>query len=404
MNKNTEKQELNHDSAAKISELRDVIYKERRFHNMIVHELRTQVGIISNLSEMLLDDGLAQSHPFYKRALKQTSERVVQLSQDFLEVDQFINNQVELKVERLNLIEFMDVFVMPYVNMAAKKGLLLKLEVDENCPKLVQTDVGRLGQILSNLIDNAIKYTEVGHVNIHVHYNAAQPLPLVFDVIDSGIGIDFNDDKARSKIFTEYARLDNALDKKGVGLGLWIIKNLAQLMGGSIEIKTDHVQNADGGTCFRLLLPTNVNRKTTPLMDVPIKPRKVKNRDNKPKINGPILMVEDNRLNQHIIATLLEGAKIEFDVASSLAEANYLMNIKKYSLILADLNLPDGRGEDLVKTANGAKIIALTAEGDFELADRLDALGFIGFIEKPIVIKNFMKTLFAHLESSDILS
>ncbi len=366
--------------------------KQRRFYNMIIHEIRTQVGIVSNLSEMLLDEDLAKSHEFYKISLKQTSDRIVQLSQDFLEIEQFNNHEITLRPETINLEKFMEIFATPYTHMAANKGLLLKLLVDENCPKYINVDAVRLGQILSNMVDNAIKYTDKGQVQIHVHYKPSNKISLSFDVIDTGIGINLNDDKVRAKIFTEYARFDNALGKKGVGLGLWIVKNLAQAMGGSIELEANHPQIKAGGTCFSLSLPANINPK------VRLKNKKQPSKKTEPPtIDAPFLLVEDNKLNQHIIGTMLNSAGIDYDVAASILEAKYLIDLRQYSIILLDLNLPDGRGEDLLQQLPTQKIIALTADADDNLERKLKQLGFKGLINKPIIIKDFFRTIYAIL-------
>lgn len=395
------------------AKLREVIYEERRFYGMIVHEIRTQVGIVSNLSEMLLDEKLSASHEFYKKALKQTSERIVHLSQSFLEIDQSRKNEPNLKIEAVELASFMEIFVMPYAHMAANKGLLLKLLVEEKCPKYIKTDVVRLGQILSNLIENAIKYTEVGQVQVHVFYDADAKIPLVFDVIDTGIGLGFDDEAARAKIFTEYARMDNALDQKGVGLGLWIIRSLAQNMGGEINVEIDHPQNKNGGSCFRLRLPLNLDkdfkvplstRPTTPfvMQDVKVEAKiEPKSTPEKIKFDGRILLVEDNRLNQHIISTMLEGAGFEFDVADSLAEAKPLIKLRKYKLILLDLNLPDGRGEDLLIEFGDQNMVALTADVGVDLEKQLKELGFKGLIEKPIVTKDFFNMIYGILKARE---
>lgn len=393
------------------NKLRELIYEERRFYGMIVHEIRTQVGIVNNLSEMLMDEGLEKSHNFYKKALKQTSERIVHLSQSFLEIDQFRKNETSLKIEAVELSQFMEIFVMPYSHMAANKGLLLKLMVEETCPKYIETDVVRLGQILSNLIENAIKYTEKGQVQIHVYYDAEAQIPLVFDVIDTGIGLGFDDEAARAKIFSEYARLDNALDQKGVGLGLWIIRTLAQNMGGNINAEINHPQNVDGGSCFRLRLPLIVDKnssksiETHPTVPFELAPQKevavVEEVPVHIQVEGRILLVEDNRLNQHIITTMLSGAGFEFDVASSIAEARPLIGLREYVLILLDLNLPDGRGEDLVVEFEDENLIALTADGGDGLAERLIDSGFKAFIQKPIVTKDFFNTIYGILALND---
>lgn len=387
------------------AKLREVIYDERRFYGMIVHEIRTQVGIVSNLSEMLLDEKLAKSHEFYKKSLKQTSERIVHLSQNFLEIDEYRKKEGQLKVEAVELASFMEIFVMPYTHMAANKGLLLKLMVEEKCPKYIRTDVVRLGQIMSNLIENAIKYTDTGKVQIHVHYNVDAALPLMFDVIDTGIGLGLDDEKTRNKIFTEYARLDNALDKTGIGLGLWIIKSLAQNMGGEVKVEINHPLNKDGGACFRLSLPLNVNKdfirpiemqKTVPIVE----DKSLPNADII-QVEGRVLLVEDNRLNQHIIGTMLSSAGFEFDIAASLVEAKHLIDIREYVLILADLNLPDGRGEDLLVEFSDENIIALTADGGVGLEAKLKALGFKALIQKPIATKDFFNKIYGILAAKE---
>lgn len=360
----------------------EIGFEQRRFYDVIVHEIRNQAGIISNLSEMLLDEKLAKSHEFYKQALQQTAERMTRLSQNFLDIEPFGDDG---EVQRVNLADYLAVFCVPFEYLAKNKGLKFVLLIDENCPKYVNIDKISVGQILANLVGNAIKYTDQGEVKLHAYSDDK----LIFEVIDTGIGLNANDAETSHRIFADYARLDAALDKQGAGLGLWISRKLARAMKGEVEVIANHPQNAEVGSCFRFSMPMPEVAEAeveTAVLEVPKNIR-----------SGRILLVEDNDLNQRIIGTMLDSAKLEFDVASNIEQARKKAENQNYALILLDLNLPDGRGEDAVHYFNNAKIVALTAEAEKGLELRLKKSGFAGLVEKPIVIKDFFKVIYAIL-------
>ena len=141
-------------------------FEQRRFYDVIVHEIRNQAGIISNLSEMLLDEKLAKSHDFYKQALQQTAERMTWLSQSFLKLEQFGNDNPQ---ENVKLAEFLAIFCLSFEHLAKNKGLKFELSIDDSCPIYVNIDKISVGQILANLVGNALKYTDHGGANLHVY-------------------------------------------------------------------------------------------------------------------------------------------------------------------------------------------------------------------------------------------
>ncbi len=386
------------DKISNLEELRQAVKFQRRAYNSIIHEIRSQVGIVSNLSEMLLDDNLKHSHDFYKISLKQTSDLIVQLSEEFLQVEKLNQYSSIVTNEMVIIGRFMDVFTAPFIRAAGEKGLLLKLHVDVNCPKYFNVDERKLRQILSNLIGNAIKYTEEGFVHIHVHplqVGDNQAESIIFDIIDSGIGLE-DDLPNGDGVFSAYRRLDAAKAQQGFGLGLWIVKNLVTAMSGTVEIVSNHPENRNGGTCFRVSLPQNL--KLSNVKKTYFDNDKAEVDHNRSDfIDGQLLLVEDNKLNQHIIGTMLSSAGFEFDIAASIVEAEYLYKMRDYCLILMDLNLPDGRGEEFSQKHPNQIIVALSADVKQDSASELEKLGFNGFVAKPIVIRELFRTIYTLL-------
>jgi CheY-like chemotaxis protein len=268
---------------------------------------------------------------------------------------------------------------------ADKKGIELHYEMEKNLPDLLFGDPFRLNQIITNLVSNAIKFTEKGSVKISVTSlpGESEKITLLFKVCDSGIGISA---EGKEKLFKEFSQVDTSTTRKygGTGLGLAISNNLIKLMEGEIGVNSE----IGKGSEFWFKLPysyfpqkTETTTETNIESDFEI-PKTTK-----------ILYAEDNLINQRITAMQLQKLGISCDIAKNGLEALELYKTNEYDMILMDVQMPelDGLGctkqiREYEKTKNLMHciyIVAVTANNDASDKQNCIEAGMNDFISKP---------------------
>lgn len=275
---------------------------------------------------------------------------------------------------------------------ANKKHLDLSYKINENLPFDLKGDSVRLKQILINLLNNAIKFTEKGFVKLNIDLIKLDNdfVNLSFSVKDSGIGIP--EDK-KDKLFKTFSQLDSSITRKygGTGLGLAITSQLIKLMGGNISVES--VVNEGSTFSFNLIFKLSQNKQikqqTAPKND--IKTCKYK--------NLKILLVEDNFINRKLIVSVLEKINVKVDTAENGFQAVEKFKTNNYNLILMDLQMPDMDGFEVTKIIRNTNtencktipIIALTAHILKEYKDKAFETGMNDFISKPVKYIHFIQ-------------
>jgi CheY-like chemotaxis protein len=258
-------------------------------------------------------------------------------------------------------------------------------------------DALRLNQILINLVGNAIKFTENGSVEFSaILINSGSSYhQILFKVKDTGIGIH---DEKQDKIFERFSQVNNAINRKyeGTGLGLSISKNLIQLMGGELELKSK-----EGiGYEFHFVLKLKIGTKNETLKETYYSQRSS-------HIRKPvILVIEDNYLNQKLAKNVLNNFDFDVELASNGQIGLEMLKLKSYDLILMDIQMPELDGYQTTKIIRNTlklstPIIAMTAHSIVGEKEKCIAVGMNDFISKPFnpdtlyhkIIKKFSKTL-----------
>jgi CheY-like chemotaxis protein len=261
-----------------------------------------------------------------------------------------------------------------------------------SCPRFVTGDCVRLRQVLTNLVDNGVKFTSRGSVRLHANAGAANgKFKLRFDVTDTGIGFG---EFQKERLFQPYVQAThNGNQYGGTGLGLSIARQLVELMGGEIGCESTPGQ----GSLFWFTIPAEradiVPGKEAEAAD---------------KLTGHVLVVEDNAMNRMLIGTYLEEFGLTYDIVDSGAEALLRLAAKDYDLVLMDVAMPELDGVEATKRIRklgGDKgevpIVALTAhamKGDRE--DYL-AAGMDGYVSKPIRGSELFAALKPYLADDD---
>jgi CheY-like chemotaxis protein/anti-sigma regulatory factor (Ser/Thr protein kinase) len=270
--------------------------------------------------------------------------------------------------------------------IADEKNLVLELnsEIPKQCR--FESDPARIRQIVSNLVSNALKFTEKGKVSIDVseEVNGKGEHFLLFDINDTGIGISL---EAQKTIFDKFTQVDSSLSRKydGTGLGLAICHQLAEQMGGEIDLRSEEGK----GSSFRFFVP--VKKLEDAVEETVAKEKQNTDKPEKPSVK--ILIAEDNRTNRMVIKAILKPTKAELIFAEDGVEAVQLWKTGSFDLVLMDIQMPNMNGVEATKTIRSLEIdgdlsktpiVAVTANAMPHQQKEYLAAGMDDHVSKPI--------------------
>jgi signal transduction histidine kinase/CheY-like chemotaxis protein len=390
--KNTEK-ELNE---ARIKAEEAIVEKAQFLSNMS-HELRTPLNGIIGLTNILISEEMLPSQTNHLEVLKYSSDHMLVLINDILDFNKIEAGKVVLENDGFNLLETIEKMKSFFSWEASSKGLHFEVNANNILNRTVKGDVTRIRQVITNLISNAIKFTEKGFVIFSVEILeqlSEKQCTLRFSISDSGIGIE--NDKLE-KIFESFGQADQTTIRKygGSGLGLTISKRLITLMGS--ELKVESTPEKGSKFWFDLVLDCSVTEQILPVQ---------KNINDMVAFKKlAVLVAEDNPINMLVVCKMLEKWNVVVHKAKDGSEAVELVGKNKFDLILMDLQMPVMDGLTATKFIreknNSIPIIALTATTDESLTQNLHEKGINDIVQKPFVpedLYNKIKTLVAHIE------
>ncbi|WP_395051446.1 ATP-binding protein [Flavobacterium sp.] len=354
-------------------------FKQQFLSNMS-HEIRTPMNSIVGFTNVVLKTELNQNQKEYIDAIKKSGESLIILINDILDLAKVDAGKMSFNHNPFNLEESItDVFKLLNPKCQEKNLKFIK-EYDTSIPKTVVGDTIRLRQIMLNLISNAIKFTSKGKVCIstRVTNEDAEKITIEFVVSDTGIGIPEN---KLSHIFYNFEQASDEISKEygGTGLGLSIVKQLVELQGGSIYVKSKVGEGSTFGFLmdFSKTMETKVEETTLIL-----------NNENKSqKIS--VLVAEDIPLNQMLIKIILEDFGFDCDIAENGKVVLKKLQEKEYDIILMDIQMPEMNGfeaTDYIRNTMNSQIpiIALTADVTSIDIEKSKKIGMDDYISKPI--------------------
>lgn len=375
-NKKNEQELINAKQIAESSEKAKML-----FLTNMSHEIRTPMNAIVGITDILLGDHIETKFKDNLNIIKHSADNLLVIINDILDFSKIEAGKVELEHIEFDVIELLDNLVKTFSLKTSQKKIFFDINIDENIPHQLIGDPYRLNQILVNLINNAIKFTEKGGItfNVNVFRIEDNSIQLLFNISDTGIGI------APSKIesiFESFTQESNLITRKygGTGLGLTISKRLIELQQGKIKVESE----LGVGSKFIIELPFGISRKLYKF---------------KKEVSGlkdltdlKILVVEDNNMNQIVAKQILHKWNAYVDTVNNGVEAIEILSTKSYDVILMDLQMPlmDGyeatkiiRDENSKVLNHQVPIIALTADAFPEIKRKALEYGMNDFISKP---------------------
>ncbi|MGA8277797.1 MAG: two-component regulator propeller domain-containing protein [Rhodanobacteraceae bacterium] len=343
------------------------------------HEIRTPLTAVLGMTELLLGTPLDQRQRDYADAIQQSGELLLRQVNDSLDLARIDAGKLTLESVPFDPCTLLREVIALELPLALRKGLTLDMSVADDAPSRVLGDALRLKQVLLNLVNNALKFTERGGVRLALA--RAHPHGLVVRVLDSGPGMTAD---VRSRLFQRFEQADDGVARRhgGSGLGLAICHELVQLMGGEIEL----VSEPGRGSEFVVRLPlVDVTDESKDAISPSTAVRQ------QARVGLDILLVEDDAVVARVIAGLLESSGHHaYHVPNGLAALSELKQ-RRFDLALLDLDLPGVDGLALARLIRNSEtttahlpLVAVTARSSGDEQERCLAAGIGGFLRKPL--------------------
>jgi signal transduction histidine kinase/CheY-like chemotaxis protein len=381
--------------AKRTTEIETSLRSQSEFLAMMSHEIRTPMNGVTGMIDAVLATNLTPEQRQYLEFGKTSAESLVVVLNDVLEFSKLESGKLEIERLAFDLRKTLDNALVPQLLRARLKGLKLTCDVDPEIPKTVVGDPTRIGQVLINLVGNAVKFTPTGSITVSVTSVAKEQGDelLRFAVTDSGIGIP----KDRiGKLFKPFSQADGSVARNfgGTGLGLSISHRLVDLMGGTISVESE----VGTGSTFSFTLPLPAGP------DLAVSRSHTDERTVSSHAGQPlaILLAEDNPINQLVIQAMLKSTNWSLTVVANGQDAIQASQAQRFDLVLMDIHMPEMDGltaTSLIRkderTDTHLPIIALTANAMHEDRERCLAAGMDDYLSKPIIRGEF----FAKIES-----
>ena len=410
---------LNSNESLKLAE-QDAIKANRAKSDFLAnmsHEIRTPLNAVLGMDELILietekkkdsDPGFAGLIKEYAENIRDAGQVLLSVINDILDLTKIESGKMEIKPAPYVLHELInDVGTMVRIR-AEQKGLSYKQKIDPDIPDHLVGDELRIRQIMINLLNNAVKYTDAGEVEMDVSMKdrTEDGLYLNISVRDTGIGIK---DEDLPRIFGDFQRIDEEHNRKveGTGLGLSIVKRMVSLMNGEVNVSSTY----GSGSVFTASIPQKICSKPF---------GKSGDNEKRGKLSDVItfqtpecryLVVDDNRLNLLVAKRFLDGLNGQIDTANSGEEALQKMKQEKYDLIFMDHMMPELDGiktyEMSLKDPDNINIktpvIMMTANALSGVREEYLDRGFSDYISKPVEIKELLRVVKLHLPDEKVV-
>ncbi len=377
------------------------------------HEIRTPINAILGMNEMILRESKNSRILEYAQNIEGAGRTLISLINDILDFSKIESGSMEIVESEYDLSSVINDVVNMIRIKAREKDLDFFIHVDPDLPDALYGDGMRLRQIMVNILNNAVKYTQKGSVTLEVNgeFSGKDRLELVVSVADTGIGIREED---IGKLFTKFRRFDKGVNRsiEGSGLGLAITWNLLHIMNGEISARSVYGK----GSTFTVTLPQRIVRRDA-IGDFRHKYlSNAKERESyQESFRAPeacILVVDDTPVNHLVIRELLKKTRIQIDTAMSGRECLEMIWNRQYDLIFLDFRMPEMDGIETLHIMHGMEehlnshtpVIALTANAVAGARERFLSEGFDEYMIKPVEGRKLEEMLIRFLPADKIFA
>jgi len=388
---------LNQQSESHLKKAKELAEHENlsksRFMANISHELRTPLNGILGASQILSFGRLTSEQTDLVEIIHSSSDILLELINDLLDISSLEVGENRLILKEIELITLIQNIFNMFCIEARLKGLSYKIVGIENLPKSAYVDGLRITQIMQNIISNAIKFTDLGSVNIDIEteFSSDNEFLFIARISDTGLGIP---QSKQQDIFTAFTQLDMDIAKrqKGSGLGLAICQQLCDLMCGNIEVES---QPGKGST-FTVTLPMKITSDVLSNNALANKKSIQTHSELYRQYDKRVLLVEDNIVNQKVTKKLLSKVGLHVVIASNGQQALDICKTEIFDMVLMDIQMPIMDGiqatELLSELPNftDTPIVALSASATQQDQLIYRAAGMSGFLAKPIRLETFV--------------
>ena len=382
---------------------------KRDFLDNMSHEIRTPINGIVGFSSLLKASELTQQQQSYIDMLTTSTDRLLSTVDKVLDFAKIESENLELEGRGFSVRELLDAVVYKQSEHARKKRITLKCIKDKNLPDHVVGDPVRLEQIIGNMVDNGIKFSDRGTVTVNalLDRHLDHGVMIHFQVVDEGIGMD---SEVQQRVFAAFNQEDMSNTRKyeGTGLGLTISALLVEMMGGRIWVDSE----VGHGTTFHFLVALDIATEPVECYDTWQVSESLHTltrikAEAEAKSTGHILLAEDEMVNRYLLQDLLEEKGFEVTATCDGQETLDAYKDKEFDLILMDIQMPLMTGHEVTehirvheeKQGGHIPIIAVTAHATEEDRQKCLSVGMDDYLTKPINAEHLLQMMCGYLQS-----
>lgn len=373
------------------------------------HEIRTPMNAIIGFSEIMLKNKIDKENIEYVENIRKSSYNLLSIINEILDISKIESGKLEIVNDTYEIKKMLVNVIVQIKALADKKGLEFEYDISPNLPKTLYSDEVRIKEILINILNNAVKYTEKGFVKLSVNLfvDTKNVNVLCLKVEDSGIGIDT---KNFNTIFQDFEQVNRSMSTgiEGTGLGLSIVKGYVDLMDGELVVTS----TPGVGSTFTVCLPQIVT-DSTPIGDIDISSTSnIKSNIGNLKIKDThVLVVDDNLINLKVISKGVECYGLVADTVDNGKDAINMCKQKEYDIVFMDIMMPQMDGYETMQKlrkvsdyykAGRVKIVALTANAIKGVREEILSAGFDNYLKKPIEFDKLEQFLIETIDNEKV--